>query len=453
MDRFLKEGKLRPEVASDLPVEEKELAQNYNGDSLKHYLGKKAVSRLGCYACHDIPGFDTAKPIGVALNDWGKKDPSRLAFEDIKSYLEHHYQVVPSLVGKDGKPVQPKKEEGAWPRSPKMPYEKFYADALVHNHRDGYLNQKILDPRSYDYNRLRAWDDRSRMPQFRFARSHKKDKESAEDFKARANVEEAEAREAVATFILGLVAEPVPTASVNQPKGDRLAEVKGRQILDKYNCGGCHLVRPGSFDFKVTEDSLKNLESALWQVRKTRQSGRRSLLPLPFRLGGEKSGRSGSPCRPGRPRQGARVDEDDPNIKSAEIRLTRALRFQGADKQMKDIESASVLAAQAARHALSAARRLGDQGNTVGFSQGQGPLRRHLRRPAGRLSGPKGQEQSDAAVHARTAPTATAARPALPCRPFCWARANAPSPSGFTSSCSIRNRSEKWSCCACPSST
>ena len=100
-----------------------------------------------------------------------------------------------------------------------MPYEKFYADALEHSQREGYLNQKILDPRSYDYNRLRAWDDRSRMPQFRFARSRKKDEESDEDFEARANKEEAEAREAVATFILGLVAEPVPTAQHQPAQG------------------------------------------------------------------------------------------------------------------------------------------------------------------------------------------------------------------------------------------
>ena len=51
-------------------------------------------------------------------------------------------------------------------------------------------------------------------------------------------MEEAQAREAVATFVLGLVAESVPVKSINQPSGDRLAEVKGRQVLDKFNCNG-----------------------------------------------------------------------------------------------------------------------------------------------------------------------------------------------------------------------
>ena len=34
--------------------------------------------RLGCFGCHTIPGFENAKPIGTALNDWGLKSPARL---------------------------------------------------------------------------------------------------------------------------------------------------------------------------------------------------------------------------------------------------------------------------------------------------------------------------------------------------------------------------------------
>src|ERR1700733_5643906 len=102
----------------------------------------------------------------------------------------------------------------------KEPYEKFYADALLgHNsERLGYLNQKIRDPRSYDYNRIRTWDDRARMPQFAFARPRSKAGEDAADFQKRVFVEEAQAREAVSTFVLGLVAEQMPVKSINQPK-------------------------------------------------------------------------------------------------------------------------------------------------------------------------------------------------------------------------------------------
>src|SRR5207237_468958 len=83
----------------------------------------------------------------------------------------------------------------------------------------------------YDFNRLRPWDERLRMPQFQFARGHIKPHpdESMDQAKLR---EEAEAREAVMTFILGLVAEPVPSKYLNDPAPDRLAEVKGRQVLE-----------------------------------------------------------------------------------------------------------------------------------------------------------------------------------------------------------------------------
>ena len=45
------------------------------------YVGRRSISKFGCFGCHDIPGYEDAKPIGTGLADWGRKDPSRLAFE------------------------------------------------------------------------------------------------------------------------------------------------------------------------------------------------------------------------------------------------------------------------------------------------------------------------------------------------------------------------------------
>ena len=44
-------------------------------DHLKMYIGKKAINNLGCYGCHDIPGFETAKPIGTAAKRLGQERP------------------------------------------------------------------------------------------------------------------------------------------------------------------------------------------------------------------------------------------------------------------------------------------------------------------------------------------------------------------------------------------
>src|SRR5262249_50027486 len=52
------------------------------------YLGERTISRLGCFGCPSIPGFENAKPIGTGLSDWGLKSPARLDYGHIREYLE-----------------------------------------------------------------------------------------------------------------------------------------------------------------------------------------------------------------------------------------------------------------------------------------------------------------------------------------------------------------------------
>src|SRR5260370_15278731 len=223
-------------------------------DRLQWYVGKKAIGAYGCFGCHDIPGFEIAKPIGTPLNDWGKKDADRIAFEDVTAYVRQHYHFVPLRDDPQDK-TKPDKDwqfvtEGEQTRSP---YEQFYADALEHHHREGFLHQKLAEPRSYDHARLRTWDDRLRMPQFRFSRkptaeerAHLSDDEKTRigSDEALTQKEEADAREAVMTFILGLVAEPLPQDVVYDPPKERLAPIKRLQAIHKFNCDAFHQLRP-----------------------------------------------------------------------------------------------------------------------------------------------------------------------------------------------------------------
>ena len=48
-----------------------------------NYVGKKTIAKLACYSCHDIPGFEDGKAAGAALADWGRKEPSKIAFEQV----------------------------------------------------------------------------------------------------------------------------------------------------------------------------------------------------------------------------------------------------------------------------------------------------------------------------------------------------------------------------------
>lgn len=321
---------IAPEIGKDIKADspERELVGPMDNSKLKMYIGRKAVAQLGCYGCHQIPGFDDAKPIGTPLNDWGKKDPERLAFEDIKAYLKAEYHEVESLTNEQGQPVGFK--EG------KAPYETFFAEALGHHHdsfgRVGFLHQKLREPRSYDYHRMRVWDERLRMPQFKFARTDRKANESDDDYAARSEKDEAEAREAVMTFVLGLVAEQVPAKYVHNPAPDRLAEVRGRQVLDKFNCAGCHQVRAGVFDFKKTPETLKQLEE-FHATAKGAAAADHSF---------DHNAWLGAP-QPQADRYTARgfpdATNDDP--KMLVLRLAEALRFTGSDKQPKDIPASA----------------------------------------------------------------------------------------------------------------
>jgi hypothetical protein len=66
---------------------------------------------------------------------------------------------------------------------------------------------------------------------------------------------EQEAREAVMTFILGLVAEPIPMKFVHQPNADRAHEVAGLKVLEKYNCVSCHILKPGSYQVRLQDEA------------------------------------------------------------------------------------------------------------------------------------------------------------------------------------------------------
>src|SRR5262249_47820529 len=47
-----------------LDADERFLKGPIGDDGLKWYIGRKAITRLGCFGCHDVPGFSTAKPVG-----------------------------------------------------------------------------------------------------------------------------------------------------------------------------------------------------------------------------------------------------------------------------------------------------------------------------------------------------------------------------------------------------
>jgi cbb3-type cytochrome oxidase cytochrome c subunit len=201
------------------------------------YLGERTISRLGCFGCHVIPGYENAKPIGTALNDWGIKLPARLDFGHIREYLTDKEQAADADGVRDGTDL-------------------FYQEKIMHESRTGFLFEKLHRPRSYDYlkksEKYKSWDDRLRMPQFAWANRP-------------------EAVEEVMTFVLGLTNERVPAKYLPKTKTTpaRTAVALGSRNINRFNCDGCHVLEMPKFTVpegvKVAEaftDFKSNLRSS-----------------------------------------------------------------------------------------------------------------------------------------------------------------------------------------------
>jgi len=214
--------KLAPIKPDEIELAEGELTD----EALLRYIGRRTISRYGCFGCHDIPGFEKARPIGTALQDWGRKDPSKLALEHIEEYLHHKGE-------KDGSSTMDRVAKavddginGRFPSAEAADKElsaAYYVDQINHHGRGGFLWQKLREPRSYDYKKVetKGFDERLKMPRFPF---------TEEDI------------EAVATFVLGLTAEPPAREYVYQPKGAAKARIEGEKLITKFNCSGCHML-------------------------------------------------------------------------------------------------------------------------------------------------------------------------------------------------------------------
>jgi cytochrome c2 len=222
---------------------------------LLEYVGKKTIGKLGCYSCHAIPGFEDAKPAGAALADWGRKESSKIAFEQIVPYVmkelgghahggdEEHAKhaseddFVDPVVAVD-LAYADTREHHVSPESVDPDTGYFLEKMLAHD-RQGFLWQKLRAPRSYDYQKTanKTYNERYRMPQFPFDEKQ---------------------REAVMTFVLGLVAEPPAEEFLHRPDPREQARLDGLTVLEQFNCGGCHVLEAERWDIRYAPDSISD---------------------------------------------------------------------------------------------------------------------------------------------------------------------------------------------------
>jgi mono/diheme cytochrome c family protein len=142
------------------------------------YLGSRLIGRYGCFACHDIHGFETAKPIGTELSEWGSKPIDKLDFGLVE--------------------IEP--DRLAW------------------------FKQKLHAPRSFDTGRIgvtRSPQELLKMPKF--------------------NVTD-EQIDQIATVISGMTDEKLTPNEAKQLTPAEFQIERGRWMVKELNCVGCHIV-------------------------------------------------------------------------------------------------------------------------------------------------------------------------------------------------------------------
>jgi len=189
-------------------------------------LGFRTIRRRGCFGCHDIPGFEDAQPIGPALSDWGRKQESLLGFEQIHEYLEQS-----SNESKD-------RLVAAGTAHKTDPDGEFFRQALREHRREGFVWQKLHQPRSFDYKRAqdKPYDQWLKMGRFGFTD---------------------EQVEALSTFVLGLVADPPAEQYVYHPQRRAKAIIEGRKVLQKYACAECHTLEMDRWTFEFDPEEFE----------------------------------------------------------------------------------------------------------------------------------------------------------------------------------------------------
>ena len=168
------------------------------------YSGKNLIGHYGCYSCHNIQGFEDAKPIGIALNHEGSKLISKLDFGFWHDEIPH--------------------TKWDWFYNKINEPEKF---DLIPN-EDGSVSVKELKPL-----------EKSRMPWFGL-----EDKEIT----------------SLVTLIMGLVKDEIPPTKLPEKTPQYLAVTKGEQFIHSNNCLGCHkLDDEGGAIWPATADWLREV--------------------------------------------------------------------------------------------------------------------------------------------------------------------------------------------------
>lgn len=182
------------------------------------FLGMKMIAHYGCYACHNIAGFEDATRPGTDLSLWGQKFITQLDFGFYAPIFEEERAKQPKVFA-DLFMEDPEYQHLIRDSGGNQPQE------ILHNHAS-FAYHKLRNPRIWDRSKYKKPYEKLKMPNFFFTDAESK---------------------ALTTFLVSrkdpLVTEKVKINYKDTPVG-RIA--RGRALVRDLNCIGCHTIEGGS---------------------------------------------------------------------------------------------------------------------------------------------------------------------------------------------------------------
>ncbi len=168
-----------------------------NEQELLLAVGERYVRHQGCYSCHEVTGMENDMPIGVELSNWGSKTVDKLDWGSMAdTFAQSH----------------------GWSQEDRDEFKHY---------REGWIEQKLNEPRSYDYGKVKNPTEKLRMPWFDF---------------------QPEEIRSISTFVIGLVDDEVELAKM-VPTTEQAAMDVGMRAVRQHNCAACHMIAPGTVSF------------------------------------------------------------------------------------------------------------------------------------------------------------------------------------------------------------
>ena len=182
-------------------------------DKKTMYLGNKMIAHYGCYACHQIRGFEDTTPPGTDLSKWRQKPIAQLDFAFYDHAFHHMREKKKEIYGH----VYPLEADQLNYWSP----GENAKEQITHTHA-AFAKHKMLNPRIWDREKIKQPYDKLKMPNYYFTE---------------------EEADALTTFLLSRVERRVSDALIVDYAGGTLGPIaRGRDLTRELNCVACHQI-------------------------------------------------------------------------------------------------------------------------------------------------------------------------------------------------------------------